>query len=187
MADVVLTNTFQEICSDSCRIVQKFGLTELKIDPLGSPIIFTLDKEFDHIQDIRIDARSLLTPSATIIVTDIPPAGGIPDQKIDTVIKVANAILGSSELEKIVEYQNGASDFEFTLPLEATETIPIGSWFEIRKTGIGDITIKKEGAQIFRSSLGDVELKLKNEDGFSVVVIKTDTDSWLLQGNVQVI
>jgi len=114
--------------------------------------------------------------------------GGIADLKITIVNKNANAQLAADELQKIIEYTNGGSDFTFTIPLEATVSIPVGSWIQIRKTGVGNISVVKETAGVtFRANaiVGNNDFKLEGEDGFSVFMEKTSVNTWLVSGNIQ--
>jgi len=115
--------------------------------------------------------------------------GGTTDLKLPPIIKTLNATLAADELQEVIEYQNGANARVFTIPLEASVSIPVGSWFEIWRTGSGEITIAQEssGTQTFRSVLGDVDFKIDGQDGFSVIGLKTATNTWLFKGNIKAV
>jgi len=118
----------------------------------------------------------------------IPGTGGVVDLKIVVVNKTANAQLAANELEKVIEYTNGASNFDFEFPLEATVSIPIGSWGQIRKTGVGNISLIPETAGVsFRghSLITASGMKIDGEDGFVVGYQKTAVNTWLFTGNIK--
>ena len=115
--------------------------------------------------------------------------GGAVDLKLVPIIKTLNDTLALDETQNVIEYQNGANNRLFTIPLNASVSIPVGSWFEIWRTGSGEITIQQEnsGTQTFRSVLGDVDFKLDGQDGFSVIGLKTAVDTWLFKGNIKAV
>ena len=113
--------------------------------------------------------------------------GGVADLTLPPIIKTLDATLASDELQNVIEYQNGANNRVFFVPLNSSVELPVGSWFEIWRTGSGEITITQEnsGTQIFRSVLGDVDFKIDGQDGFSVIGLKTAVDTWLFKGNIK--
>lgn len=91
-----------------------------------------------------------------------------------------------SDAFKTIEFTNGASDYAFTIPLNATTAFAVGTLITARKTGSGNITITQENASMtFRGVLGDVNVKIDGQDGYEVVLEKTDTDEWLISGAVK--
>lgn len=91
------------------------------------------------------------------------------------------------EQNSVIEFQNGASDYAFTIPPDSGVDFPIGSWMIFRKTGSGEITLTRGSGVIFRGALGDINLKLSGEDGFSVYIEKTNNDVWLASGSVKAV
>lgn len=90
-----------------------------------------------------------------------------------------------SDQNSIVEFQNSTSDYIYTIPPDSTTAFPKGSWIICRKTGTGDITIARGSSVVFRSVLGDADVKIDGEDGFSVYLEKTAVNTWLNQGNIK--
>ena len=92
-----------------------------------------------------------------------------------------------SDQNSTVEFQNSTSDYIYTIPPASSVAFPLGSWIICRKTGTGDITLARGSGVIFRGVLGDVDVKLDGEDGFSAYLEKTATDTWLIQGNIKAV
>jgi len=115
--------------------------------------------------------------------------GGVTDLTLPPIIKTIDATLALNETQEVIEYQNAGNDRVFTIPLNTSVSIPVGSWFEIWRTGSGEITIEQEssGTQTFRSVLGDVDFKIDGQDGFSVIGLKTAADTWLFKGNIKAV
>jgi hypothetical protein len=87
-----------------------------------------------------------------------------------------------ADIYKVTEYTNSTNDYTQTIPPASSVNFPIGAWLEIRKTGTGEITIARGSGVTFRGVLGDVNVKINGEDGFSVFLEKTATNTWLLSG-----
>ncbi len=105
--------------------------------------------------------------------------------KIQVVTKSITSIAALTDNYKVVEFNNGASDLDFTIPLESSVNFPIGSWIVVRKIGSGEISFPKGGAMTYRSFLGDVEPKLILGDSSSVFLEKTGSDIWLFSGSIE--
>lgn len=87
----------------------------------------------------------------------------------------------------VIEYTNSTNDYSFTLPQNSEVAFPIGTHLEIRRTGSGEITITKGTGATFRGVLGDVNVKIDGQDGLSVFIEKTATNTWLLSGAVKAV
>lgn len=97
-------------------------------------------------------------------------------------IETGNYTLAADD--QVTEFNNGTNDYDCVVPLNATVPIDIRKRGELRKTGIGEITVKKENiSQVFRlAGLGDVdEFKLSDVET-PLTYEKTDTDTWLFFG-----
>lgn len=185
MAEFVLgTVTPVEICTGPCLITQKFGLVELTIDPLGSPITFTLDKTFEHLDNVPVEAKALLPLQATVITSPITGVGGVADLKVPSVIKLVTSFLLLSDLQQIGRWQNSA-DVIFTIPVEATLAVPIDSWMQFYRTTVNEVSIVPEGGVTFEGALGNVGFKLEGQQGFISIILKTDTNRWLYAGAIK--
>lgn len=88
---------------------------------------------------------------------------------------------------KVIEFVNAAADFTFTIPPNSTEKFSIGAWMEVRKKGVGEITIARSGGVVFRGNLGDVDVKIDGADGFSIFIEKTALDIWLISGAIKAV
>ena len=106
---------------------------------------------------------------------------------VNIINKSASVTAALSDAQTVLEYTNGVSDFNYTLPQNSDVAFPIGSWIEIRKTGTGEITLLKGTGTTFRGALGDVSAKIDGADGFSAFIEKTASNTWLLSGSVKAV
>ena len=124
----------------------------------------------------------------------IGPRGGgagfvVNDLNNKIVIKSAiGGIASLNEQNATIEFQNGASDYGWTIPPNSSVAFPTGAWMAMRKTGDGEITVTKGAGVTFRhENFGDNNVKLDGKDGYSVYIEKTATDTWLLSGAIKVV
>lgn len=92
-----------------------------------------------------------------------------------------------NELNSIIEFVNGGSDFSYIIPPASSVPFKIGNWLVFRKTGVGDITIQKGSGVTFRGVLGDNNIKLDGEDGYAVYIENTAADEWLIRGSIKAV
>lgn len=92
-----------------------------------------------------------------------------------------------TDASKIIEFNNGASDYDFTIPPNSIIPFPIGTIMTFRKTGAGEITITRGAGVFFRGALGDVDIKLDGQDGFEGKLEKTATNIWLITGAIKAV
>jgi len=104
---------------------------------------------------------------------------------VDVVTKTASGNALASDYGKIAEFTNGATSYTYTVQPNSTISFSVGSKIWVRKTGTGDITIAKGAGVTFRGVLGDNSVKVDGEDGYIVELEKTDTDEWLVSGNIK--
>jgi hypothetical protein len=108
--------------------------------------------------------------------------GGLPSTEVNQQAGNYTAVLD----DQTVEFTAGP--FEFSWPLNATLSIPIGRIIIVRSVdGIGDITLKRLGSQVYRSVLGNVDCKLFGGDGNPVQIEKTGTDAFLISGPIKAV
>lgn len=117
---------------------------------------------------------------------------GIPVNSLNyqTSIKIGTGGTASfAEQNNIVEFQNGSSDYAWTIPPDSSVNFPHGSWMILRKTGTGEITVTKGSGVTFRGVLGNVNVKIDSEDGdgYYILIEKTDDNEWLLIGNIKAV
>lgn len=123
----------------------------------------------------------------------ISGGGGVPfninDLNSRIVEKVSVGGTASlSEQNSVVEFQNGASAYTWTIPPASSVAFPVGSWMELRKTGTGDITLARGSGVVFRhENFGNNDVKLDGRDGYSVYIEKTATDTWLVNGAIKTV
>lgn len=89
--------------------------------------------------------------------------------------------------EQTVEFINGASDFDCTLPDFATVAFPTGRIIMARKTGSGVLSFRKGGTSTTRGFFGNVEYKLTLADGAIVYLEVVAPGVWLIAGPVEAI
>lgn len=106
-------------------------------------------------------------------------------QNIEVTVKSANYTAALADNFHTIEYNNSTNSYTFTLPQISEIAFPVGSWIEIRKTGTGEITIAKGTGATFRGALGDVNVNIDGEDGYSAFAEKTATNTWLITGSVK--
>lgn len=116
--------------------------------------------------------------------------GGVADLKIVTIEKTASFSLAIVDTQKTIAFDIGGVAADVTLPLEATTSIPVGSWIVGRKkdsADTADVGIIKEGAQTFNTPLGNTNIKLDSDgtDGASFFAEKIDTDTWNITGTIK--
>ena len=105
------------------------------------------------------------------------------DLSEQVVVKSSSSSAVLDDKFKTIEYQNSTNDYTFTIEPDSTTDFPVGSWFVIGKTGLGDITIARGGGVVFRGASGNVNIKLSGEDGFSVYISKRSANTWLYSGS----
>jgi len=104
---------------------------------------------------------------------------------INVISKSASANAALVDNHKVIEFANAANNYTYTLQPDSTLNLPIGTWIEVRKTGAGDITLTRGGGVTFRGVLGNADVKLDGQDGYSAFIEKTATDTWLVTGAVK--
>lgn len=75
---------------------------------------------------------------------------------------------------------NNASAITLTIPTNASVAFPIGTVIDITQFGAGQVTVGGSGVTI-NSADGDKKLRVRYS---SASLIKTDTDTWLLVGDI---
>ncbi len=106
-------------------------------------------------------------------------------QLISVAAKSGPGTVALTDMGKTAEFANGANDWTFTFPQDSEVDIPVRASGEIRKIGTGDLSIIRGTNTIFRGFLGDVDLKLIGEDGFSAFWEKTAANTFLISGSVE--
>ena len=113
----------------------------------------------------------------------------INDLNTQVFAKVATggtAVIG--EQNSVIEFQNGAGNYAWTIPPNSSVAFPVGSWMVLRKTGAGDITLTRGSGVAFQhENFGDNNVKLDGQEGYSVYIEKTATDAWLLSGAIKTV
>jgi hypothetical protein len=100
----------------------------------------------------------------------------IRDVTIDTIL-----ILG----DDIVTFTDGETHFIIVTP-DSFINFPIGAEVEVEKTGIGDVSVMKGDALvIFEGPLGNNNVKIDGEAGYSIVLRKVAANTWRLSGNMK--
>jgi len=113
----------------------------------------------------------------------------INDLNTKVVVKVSTGgVAALSEQNSVIEFQNGASAYTWTIPPNSSAAFPIGSWQVLRKTGTGDITLARGAGVVFEhENFGDNNVKLDGAKGYSVYIEKTAADTWLLTGAIKTV
>jgi hypothetical protein len=93
-----------------------------------------------------------------------------------------------AEQNSTLNFQNGASDYNYTVSRESTVAFPRGGWQKLTKEGAGDITVKKQvPAVAFYGPLGDVDFKLDGEAGYFAWIEYQGSDVWKYGGSVKAV
>jgi len=112
-----------------------------------------------------------------------PPTGGA-SQLISVIEKTASAIISASDLYSTVEFQNGANDWTYGVPLDASGDIPVGASLAVSKTGSGELLIQAAVGVTMRGPSGNTNYKLVGADGNFAFLQKTGANEWLVSGAV---
>jgi len=92
------------------------------------------------------------------------------------------------EQNSVINFQNAASAYTWTIPPESSVDFPVGSWMALRKTGAGDITLARGSGVVFQhENFGDNNVKLDGREGYSLYIEKTAADTWLLSGAMKTV
>lgn len=130
-----------------------------------------------------ISGRDMIEEINKVLGDDWQTAGG----GFQATVNIQTGNYTAALDDQIVEFNNGSSNFAFTLPPDSEVAFPVGKIMAARKTGSGDITLTRGAGVSFRGVLGDANAQIDGEDGFEVWFEHTATDVWLLTGSVKAV
>ncbi len=143
--------------------------------PSGSTIAYTIPAYADVVDaDVLFKA---LVDDINVGVSAALVAAGTTDLSV----KTASYTISLVDKETIIEY-NSTSAGTFTLPLNSSAAIPVGSSIRFHCVGTGQLTVAGAGGVTVQSSNG-----LKSRAQYAVIVAtKRATDTWIITGDTVV-
>jgi hypothetical protein len=146
-----------------------------------------LNRQIKQIKPMNagISGGDMIEEINKILGTTWQTQADVPPEEIQVNVYPAPAIASLDDRFKVMEFQNGGDNDFLTVPNNADVAFAVGDWIEVRKTGAGNLLISRGTTVTFRGENGDANVQLTGADGFSAFLEKTDTDTWLVTGNVE--
>ena len=101
------------------------------------------------------------------------------DKLANIMEKTAGFTIDTFEADKVIVINNGASNITITVPTNAANPLPIGTQIAFIRNGSGTVTFASSA-----TLLSDGSKKKIKAQYTSAALVKIDTDTWQLVGNL---
>lgn len=145
------------------RIVSRDGFSR-KLKELRDMITRSQKQSKGSHINAGISGQDMIDEITKILGEAWQTGGGLANLDIQTVIiSSSDHTLVADNLNKTIRFDTSGVDRVFTIPVDI---LTEGKWTEIKRRGGGEVTLVRSGVT-FESALGNVNVKINGEEGFS--------------------